>query len=90
MEAGTHSGSQVAPLAFTMGGIKKLLLLSVLALTVTAGQSAFAKPKGGERGDGDREHRHITGTAMNDLGFLAALASGVGSYLLIRRRVSRK
>ena len=70
-----------------MVGARKVFFTVVLALLVSVGQSA-AKPRG--EGDEGREHRHITGTAMNDAGFLAALASGIGTYLLIRRRAYRK
>lgn len=72
-----------------MAAARKVFFTVVLALLISAGQSAFAKPRG-EKGDEGREHRHITGTAMNDAGFLAALASGIGTYLLIRRRAYRK
>lgn len=73
----------------TMGGLRRLLFPALLALAFTANQAAFGVP------DHDRDHerhnhRHITGTAMNDVGFLAALASGVGTYLLVRRRASHK
>jgi hypothetical protein len=70
---------------------RKLVFKVILALAVAAGPAAFGIDHRDRDRDHDRrEHRHITGMAMNDIGFLAALASGVGSYLLVRRRALRK
>lgn len=72
-----------------MGGVRRLLFLALLVVAFTANQPALGAPDDGRKPE-RHEHRHITGTAMNDVGFLAALASGVGTYLLVRRRASHK
>lgn len=73
-----------------MSGFKRFFLAVLLALSFTAQQAAAAAPYHDHRGREGREHRRITGTALNDVGFLVALASGVSTYLLVRRRASHK
>jgi hypothetical protein len=57
-------------------------ILLAVAMMFVVGQCALAAPHGH-----GHQHHQITAGAMNEVGFFAALAFGVGVYLLVRRHL---